>query len=312
MHRRYQLSAHLAALTDAQAGVVTTNQLLASGVPPGAMRRVRAGWMPLAPGIYSLASPTWMSVAWAGIVRSGGSGILGDRAAAFLGGLIRDEPKSISVWVAPGLRFQPIRFADMTVTFRQAERTAIGNPPRTPIVATLIDLAGVCGEEELLASVTRALAKRLILPAHLIQAMDARIRLRHRRLLMELCSEMSIGLESVLEWRFDEAVLRRHRLPPATRQVKLSAGRADLVFTGYNVIVELDGQRDHLDWSRDMLRDNEHLIEYGAPTFRYGWTSTIFNACEVAEQLGRALRARGWNGIVRHPRACARNRRPHY
>lgn len=68
--------------------------------------------------------------------------------------------------------------------------------------------------------------------------------------------------------------------------------------------MELDGMRDHTNWSKDMWRDNEHALRLGAVTLRYGWWAVETSPCAVAAQLAAALSARGWTGTVSRCRAC--------
>ena len=56
-------------------------------------------------------------------------------------------------------------------------------------------------------------------------------------------------------------------------------GRVDGIYDDEGIIVELDGMRDHTDWSKDMWRDNEHALQLGAVTLRYGWWALELTPC---------------------------------
>ena len=82
------------------------------------------------------------------------------------------------------------------------------------------------------------------------------------------------------------------------------ATRMDVRYQEACLVVELDGVRDHTDWSRDMLRDNKRLLDDGALTLRYGWNAVVGQPCAVAAQVATALVSRGWAGRVGHCRHC--------
>lgn len=77
--------------------------------------------------------------------------------------------------------------------------------------------------------------------------------------------------------------------------------RADRVFDGLGVRVELDGQLAHPHGStdRDVWRDNAVLVERAELTLRYRWTHVTSSPCATAAQLATALHARGWRGTLR-------------
>lgn len=172
-----------------------------------------------------------------------------------------------------------------------------GEPPRTPVDVTLMDLSDEGTEDETVAAVTRAFSQRLTTPTRLSSAMETRKRLKRRRLLTELCREASAGVESVLEWRFLEIVVRAHGLPDPTLQKELRRGtRSDAVWEDQGVVVELDGRLGHPLAFRDMARDNR-LAMSGLTTLRYGWHDVTHNPCQVAWQLSQVLQSRGWPGV---------------
>lgn len=53
-------------------------------------------------------------------------------------------------------------------------------------------------------------------------------------------------------------------------------------------MLELDGMRDHMDWSKDMLRDNEHVLQ-GRRAMRFGFNAATRDRCRAASQLAKAL-----------------------
>lgn len=114
------------------------------------------------------------------------------------------------------------------------------------------------------------------------------------------------GVESALELRY-RGVERRHRLPRATLQVRkrLDDGlvRSDVRYPEQGVTVELDGGFAHPlgRTDADTWRDNAVLLARGDLTLRYRWAHVVRRPCDVARQVGEALRSRGWRGL---PRPC--------
>lgn len=134
--------------------------------------------------------------------------------------------------------------------------------------------------------------------------MSDRERVRHARTIKDLCAAAGAGIESGLEWLFQRNVVAWHRLPVPRRQASTQEGRVNGFYDEWGVIVELDGMRDHCDWSKDMLRDNAHAVRMDAVTLRYGWNAVTRQPCEVAGQVADALALRGWKGRVRRCRRC--------
>ena len=141
-------------------------------------------------------------------------------------------------------------------------------------------------------------------PAEVVVWSAERQRVRHANAITQLCTAAGTGIESGLEWLFHKDVLTAHGLPLPRRQTVSEEGRIDCLYDDWSVIVELDGIRDHSDWSKDMFRDNAHALRLDAVTLRYGWTATTRHACAAAGQVAEALSARGWAGKPRRCRRC--------
>jgi hypothetical protein len=144
-------------------------------------------------------------------------------------------------------------------------------------------------------------------PDEILESLASRGRVRHRALLTDVLGEVIEGVESTLEHRYRRDVERAHDLPAGVLQQRQKVGgrwiRADCVYRGWNVRVELDGQLAH-PFGRtddDTWRDNDVLLERGDLTLRYRWSHVAVRPCLTAAQVGRALQARGWRG---QPRPC--------
>lgn len=294
MHRRKSLTPALLTLANSQAGVLTTRQLIDGGLTRAVIGRMAQSWVNPADGLHCIKEPTWQAVAWAGLLRGGESAILGEDAAAHLHDAVRDAPSRIAVWTEA--RRNGFTVGQWTVVYRRGTRKGMGSPPRTSVETSLVDLARVSSEDATVAAVARALAQGRTLPARILTALAARQRTRHSAVLKELCSHAGQGIESALEWRFQSQVLLPHGLPMPEKQVPTVVGRGDALYRDARLAVELDGMRDHIEWSKDMARDNERLIAEDTVTLRYGWQAVTLAACAVAAQLADALSARGWEG----------------
>lgn len=103
-------------------------------------------------------------------------------------------------------------------------------------------------------------------------------------------------------------MLWAHRLPEASRQVSTGEGRVDLYYEEFATIVELDGMRDHSDWSKDMFRDNAHALRNGVVTLRFGIRGVTVESCRAARQLAARLQQAGWKGEPRNCPICRKSR----
>jgi hypothetical protein len=103
-------------------------------------------------------------------------------------------------------------------------------------------------------------------------------------------------------------VERKHCLPRGDRQaVTIRSGTrqyADVRYTRYGVVVELDGVLAHPAEARkyDVRRDNANALD-GFQTLRYGWVPVAYHACAVALEIADLLSKRGWGDF---PRRCGR------
>ncbi|NLE97408.1 MAG: type IV toxin-antitoxin system AbiEi family antitoxin domain-containing protein [Propionibacterium sp.] len=289
-------------LLDDQASVVTHRQLREAGISGRVIERASRGWARLTRGIYLIGTATWHSAVYAGLLSGAGDGVVGGRAAAYLHGVLRDPPKSVTIWV-PTPRHD-FYVGEWRVRFRRGHRRGTREPRRSPLEESLLDMASDGHELEIVDAVARALADRRTTPSRLIQALDQRERQRHSKVVREMCDASSSGIESALEWLFLRNVIRRHGLPEPPRQVSTAPGRVDMLYDDANLVVELDGMRDHADWSHDMFRDNDHVLDADRRTMRYGFRAANAQACRAASQIRDALRIHSGAATFQRCRAC--------
>jgi hypothetical protein len=301
-----QLPAAMYRLLRDQHGVFSRAQARRSGISSGTIdARVRhRTWLPVYPGVYRLATAqlTAKSLLWGALLYAGRGAVLSHWTAAYLAGLISDPAQVVHVTIPSDRR---VRELPRTRIHRSASVLqavmAHEDPPRTTMEATLLDLADTTDSlDRVCGWITDAISRELTTEARLLAAIDARAKLRWRAELRPLIAAAASGDHSLLEYRYDRDVERRHRLPPSQAQVLFraadgSSGRRDRVYQEYGLIIELDGELGHTGAAvrADNARDRAATIS-GKQTMRYGWREVTETPCVVAVEVGQVLSARGW------------------
>ena len=257
----------------------------------------------LAQGIYATGEGGWLQLAWAGIFIGGPRAVLGGEAAGYLLGLLRDPPEQVLVhtpnWRPRDQRWKLVR----------APRKGTGEPPRTRLAQTVVDLAAGMDADDIVSVVAEAVGRKRVRPEEIRSVLAETSRHPHRALLEDLVGEVAAGSRSPLEVRYARTVERAHGLPTANRQQgPLTSYRGDVWYSEYGVLVELDGRAFHRGQTAldDMDRDNDHEL-LGVITLRLGWRQVVGAPCQAAAKVARALRTRGWPGA---PHPCPRCRAP--
>jgi len=304
----------LADVLDRQEGVLTREQALRAGLS----RRIIEGrlgsgrWQRLHKGVFATFSGPVPRAAllWGAVLRAGDDAVLSHHTAAEVWNLTDQSSSSIHVsvprqagsLVIPGLI---LHYSSRLPGARHPARL----PPQTTLEETVLDLADVSPTaEDAVAWAIKACERRLSTPDRITAALAARNRARWRRDLTDAITEVTIGVHSPLELRYLRDVERRHGLPRGDRQaVTTRRGArqyADVRYTEYGVVVELDGVLAHPAEARkyDSRRDNANTLD-GFQTLRYGWVPVAYHACAVAREVADLLRHRGWQGT---PRPCAK------
>lgn len=308
MHPRVDPTAQLRALAEAQAGVVSAGQATALGLGLRAVDRMIAQghWTRLASGVYytGAGTPTWQGLAWSGLLLGGAGARLGLASAGHLWKLV-DQPSTITVlvpWERRVLSRDPWEFRRERAGSRDSRSP--GEPSRTTIEETVVDLCDAAEPAELMDLITTAVQTRKTTAPRILAAVARRRRVRHRRLLRAILSDVAEGAESVLEMQYVRDVERAHGLPRGSRQHRGRRGRAyrDVLYEEFATIAELDGIVHADQRFRDNRRDNAALLD-GEVTLRYGWTDVTETPCQIAFEVAAVLRARGWTGF---PTRCPR------
>lgn len=275
-------------------------------------------WRPLYRGVYATftGQPSRMAMLWAAGLRGGPGAALSYHTAAELDGLVDQPSRSIHVTVCHVRQITISGWEDQgpaprIVVHRSGRideaRHPTRTPPRTRIEETVIDLVLASPNlDQAMSWLFSACGRRLTTAGLLLAATEQRAKLRWRTELTDALSDVGEGVHSILEWRYVHRVERRHGLPRAARQAVSRAGRRtrylDNRYREFRVAVELDGRAAHpaeARW-RDIHRDNASAGE-DTVTLRYGWAEVTQNPCQVAREVARVLKRRGWTG---RPRAC--------
>ena len=307
MRPRQRVPPLLLTLATRQEGVVSRRQCLAANLSPRALDRLlgEGTWVRLGQGVYVVHRQPlgFAGRCWGAVLAGGDHAVIGFEAAARLHGLNVSEPWVIDVFVPHAHRVQP----DAPWRFLTSQRRGRGEPPRTGLEDTVLDLAGRLERDgDIIALLADVVSGRRTSPHRLLATLDERVRFPHRGLVRAVLGDVADGVHSALERAYRRDVERAHGLPPGRRQVQL-AGRSDVLYDDYGVVVELDGRLGHTGAGafRDLDRDNRNMLR-DLITLRYGHRDVVERPCAVADQVGGALAARGWTGAVS---ACSRCRR---
>ena len=296
-----------------QAGVCTTAQARAAGLPADAIRRLLAcgRWTSLHRGVHLIQpGPAGLSARiWAAHLALGPAGVVGGPTAARYWGLDEQDipPGEPITMVMPDGCNRRARGVRVT---RVPTPAALAHPARIPPVLSIENtvlsaVADARTDAVAVEVILRACRLRLTTPDRLLAAAAIRPRLRRRGLLTQVCGEVRDGVTSELEKRYRSHVALPHRLPRARTQAPADAGHGrrgyrDLLYEGFGVIVELDGRLGHEQESlvlRDQERDN-HATLTGQATLRFGWLAVVGGPCLVAGQVEDLLHLRGWTGAI--------------
>jgi very-short-patch-repair endonuclease len=256
----------------------------------------------MTPGIYSFGPGAgWLSRAWAGVLLGGEGSVLGLETAAQLLGLRPRNPDLVTVFVGVQRAFRP------GWRFIKAVRTPNGEPPRTGVEATVLDLCVNADEDGMLALLADAISARRTTSTRLISELAGRPNQRNRALLREILGDVSSGAHSALERRYLVEVERAHHLPQAARQQHAHrTHRSDGWYQEYRLLIELDSKLHHSGGAAftDMDRDNDHAL-IGLTTLRFGWAQvTGIGACRTARTVAMYLAARGWHDELQPCTRC--------
>jgi hypothetical protein len=273
-------------------------------------------WQTLYRGVYAAQTgpPSRQGTLWAAVLRCGPTAALSHFTAAELDGLTDRPSEAIHVTIPGQLRVwlsadefshgPPRIILHRSARLLSAKHPA-RTPPRTRIEETVLDLVELAPTfEGAFGWLSAGCGRRLVTPDHLRAAAERRPKMRWRSDVMTALEEITEGVLSNLERGYVRRVEVPHRLPRAQRQTRQRQGPRsaylDNLYADFGLAVELDGLSAHPAETRglDMRRDN-YFAASGIITMRYCWADIIGRPCEVAGEVARVLRQRGWTGTLR-------------
>ncbi len=293
-------------LYDAQAGVVSRQQLLDMGLSDSDIQRMvrRRELVRVHTGVYiNHTGPlSWTSRAWAAVLFHGDAALC-DVSALHLAG----DPIHVAIeWprngtALPGVRLHRLRHLEERVQWNLG-------PPRLRIEDAALDVAGGAPRfSDAVAVLASVCQRRRTTPERLLQALRRRERTRRGAELRRVVIDVATGVHSALERSYALRVERRHGLPRGVRQVRGQGEGGvvyrDVLYEALGLVVELDGyawHSDPFDRRSDMSRDLAAAAE-GLQTLRLGWRHGHEESCMTAGRLATVMRGRGWEG---RPRPC--------
>ena len=315
-----EMPPQLRELVRLQAGVVTRQQAIDSGLSVGAINsKVKfTRWRSIYRGVYATFTGPVSRQAqlWAAVLYAGKGAQLSHETAAELNGLTDRRSPLIHITIPASRRVRRVKgiVIHRSGHIDAGARFPRGVIPRTLTEETIIDLVNEATTlDDVIGWVTVGFGKRLTGEGALRRTLSTRHKLRWRNRLDEIVAAAAGGAHSVLEFRYDRDVERAHRLPTAQRQVPFtkpdgSRGFRDRYYDRYGLVVELDGKQAHPEHQRgrDRRRDNDAAAG-GGSTLRYDWDDVTRHACATAAQVAQSLQKRGWTGRLRpcSPRCSA-------
>jgi very-short-patch-repair endonuclease len=278
-----------------QAGVISTRQLAAAGVPrrtvakrveAGVMRRVHRGVY-----LYGAVAGPW-AAEWAAFLACGPGVRLSHSTAIALCGL-GDRPELVHVTTAADGRPHRgvLRHRATIPPEDEAQRHGL---PITAPARTLLDVASSMPAVELQRLIEEAQVQRLVTRRQLEDALDrgaGRAGAPNLRAVLARDDEPAFT-RSEGEERL-RALLRAARLPMPRTNVRIGRWEVDALWQEQRLVVEIDGYKFHRTraaFERDRRKDAE-LLTLGYRVIRITWRQLVDEPHAVVATLAAALSA---------------------
>lgn len=298
----------IARLCAAEEGIVTRQQLLASGVTDDQIRErhERRLLREVHQGVYRHAASafTESSRLLAACRAAGPTAVVSHRSAARLRGLRGVPPSSPEITVV-GSRL-PLRsglILHRTNALEPVDVTTVDGVPATTVARTLLDLGAVLPFELVQQAAQDALIRHLVVDADLLSVLE-RIGGRGRRGTASLRAVIVAGtppeeLESRLELDLFGLIVRSGVPSPELQYEAEVAGgrrvRLDFAWPARKIAVEADGVRWHgttkdLEHHRSRVRA---ITAAGWAHYAYGWDGVHHHADDVVAELRQVVTRAG-------------------
>ena len=303
------LAARLKLEIEEQCGVVSHAQLIGGCRTWPEIRRAirRRELVRVHPRVYVNHSGPLTNVqrAWAAILACEPAALCGPTAYA-----LDDGPIHVAVERRRG-RPAPEGVVLHFVVGLERKIRAGTSPPRLKDEENVVlALQRAESETEVVAALTDRIGRRGLTAASVRGAVLRHPKLRRKRLVLALLSDIELGVESVLEHGYLQRIERPHGLPAPVRQAPRvgpdGRERRDMDYEEYGVVAELDGRLGHGSWqagNRDAARDLVDQRE-GKTKVRLRWRQVMVDSCLTAAALAEILQRHGWKGEFRRCPHC--------
>lgn len=284
----------IARIARGQHGVVTRRQLLDAGLTREVIaQRLERGLLHCVHrGVYRVGheAPSRLARYMAAALACGPGAVLSGPAAAHLLGLIRRAPKEIEVTATTDRRPKGVRCRQVRRLDRRDVSTC-RSIPVTTVPRTLIDLAGLLGEDDLARACHEAGVKYRTTPAQVEAVLD---RLPEnttgvamlRRVMRGEVKVVLSPLEREVRRQLDEYGLE---LPEFNRPA--GGRRVDCRWPRHRLTVEFDSFKYHnsrYSWKQDRRREREAYAR-GDEFRRFDWDDVFERPDETFRELSRLL-----------------------
>jgi hypothetical protein len=272
-----------------------SGDVLGMRVEAGAYRRHSLGVY-----VVNAAPDTWMQQVSCAVLSSGGDAAASHQTAAFLHSLTPRRGPAIEVVVRRWTREHREHTVHESKDLIEDDVGLVGGIRTTTPVRTIVDL-GASAPRWLVESCLDEGLRRGVFDVAGIQRLIRRVARRGRRgvgvirPLVELRETWSITTESPLEDAFLRLVTAGSLpMPVAQYEVRSNGSfvcRADFAYPEFRVLVELDGERWHMDratFQRDRTKQNRAGL-LGWTVLRYTWDDVVNNPHVVVHQLHTVL-----------------------
>jgi predicted transcriptional regulator of viral defense system len=288
----------LARLAARQHGVLSLLQLREHGLSAKAIHgRVRSGrFRRLYRGVYSVGplAPTRRGRELAAVLACGDGAALSHQSAAHAW-LMMDRPsREIHVTCSRSRPPGPGIVVHRS-PLGEHDRVVLDGIPVTTVARTIVDLADVAKDDEVVAVIERAEARRAFDLAE-IRAVQARAPNRRgsRRLDRVLERWQPPPFTRAASERLFLALCKRHGLPRPLVNTWLGEQEVDFFWPDHKLVVEVDSGGTHMTrkaFEEDRRRDRRLAVR-GIQVMRVTWWGLRIEADEIAAQLKAVLAAR--------------------
>jgi very-short-patch-repair endonuclease len=284
-----------------QQSVVTRSQLIDAGLSRRAIgyRLSNGELMARHPGIYRLATgpPQPLSDETAAVLYCAGYGVLSDRTAAAMWGMLESFPDAVMLTVVgrnyrsrPGLQIRRVSTID------PRDLRILHGLPVTAPARTVLDMTADASDAELETAIAKGFEQGLLKPADIHAATERARNTRDKRRLLAVFDRDGGRMRytrSEAERRFLR-LMRAAQLPLPRVNFPLLGYVADFFWPEHKLVVEVDGLEYHSgerSFHGDRRRD-QRMVAAGLAVARVTWEHLTQEPFAVVARVAQTLAAR--------------------